>query len=145
MHKLIHIQEYITIIHHNYYNDNVNFTLRYQPNHILHPHIPIILYTTNDNQFIGKLPNNHISLLKHNLLYISFYHSQSILLLLPKQKTYLPNPCHISTSNHYRSRSSFHIHIMFHDRQNNVTYPQAIISNHILHSIFTLYSHHVPR
>ena len=59
MHKPISTQEYITTIHHNYTIILLNL-LCYLPNHISHPHILIILDTTNYSRY-------------HNLLYIFFY------------------------------------------------------------------------
>ena len=48
MHKSIHIQDYITIAHHNYYNDTVNITPLLTKLTYSIP-IPIVLDTTDYN------------------------------------------------------------------------------------------------
>ena len=107
MHKSIHIQDYITITHHNYYNDTVNITPLSTKSHIPSPYQ---LY---------QIPPIIINISVHHQIIIS--PAQNIIYYTSPSTNH--NPYY-----HLNRKHTFQIH---------VTYPQAIITNHISHSIFT--------
>ena len=107
MHKLIHIQDYIAITHHNYYNDTVNITSLSTKSHISSPYQ---LY---------QIPPIIINISVHHQIIISS--AQNIIYYTSPSTNH--NPYY-----HLNRKHTFQIH---------VTYPQAIITNHISHSIFT--------